>query len=109
MSEVEKTVSDVNQDKPQRTKPAYSNDKEGRIIVRNLPFDLKEKHLVTAFSKFGVIVNTNVPIKNENNLNRGFGFVEFASVDEAKKAIAEMNGHKFKGRSIAVEFSLAKN
>ena len=83
-------------------------DKEGRIIIRNLPFDVKDIHLQKEFAKFGEIINVNVPIKNENNLNRGFGFVEYKSKEQAQKAVESMNGFKFKGRTIAVEFSVSK-
>ena len=82
--------------------------KAGRLIVRNLGFDLREKHLKGLFSKFGEIVNVNVPLKNDNNLNRGFGFVEFKDKDMAAAAMKEMNGEKFKGREITVEFSMPK-
>jgi RNA recognition motif-containing protein len=43
------------------------------------------------FAKFGPIVETNVPVKPENNLNRGFGFIEFDSKETAQKAIDAMN------------------
>lgn len=51
--------------------------KEGKIIVRNLGFDLREKHLKAAFRKFGELVEVHVPTNQTNNNNRGFGFVEF--------------------------------
>jgi len=37
-------------------------------------------------------VSVNVPLKNETNTNRGFGFVEFSTKEEAMKAIIAMNG-----------------
>ena len=43
------------------------------------------------FAKYGAIVETNVPVKPENNLNRGFGFIEFDSKEAAQKAIEGMN------------------
>jgi len=57
--------------------------KQGRIIVRNLVFDMREKHLEKAFKGFGKIESINVPLNNTNNQNRGFGFVEFASKEDA--------------------------
>lgn len=50
----------------------------------------------------------NVPLKQENNLNRGFGFVEFNTRAEATKAIEALNGKKYKGRTIAVDFAVSK-
>ena len=61
--------------------------KQGKIIVRNLGFDLREKHLKAAFSKFGSIKEVNVPVNPSTNMNRGFAFVEFSSRQEATEAI----------------------
>ena len=73
--------------KDQKSKPVaaipFPADKEGRIIIRNLPFDVKEPHLLKAFTKFGVVIDVKVPLKNENNMNKGFGFVEFSTKDDA--------------------------
>ena len=76
--------------------------------MRNLGFDLREKHLKAAFSKFGSIREVNVPVNPSTNMNRGFAFVEFEKRDEATQAIAEMNGAKYKGRNLTVEFSVPK-
>jgi len=45
----------------------------------------------------------------ENNLNKGFGFVQFSTWEEARAAIDKLNGTKYKGRTIAVDFSIAKH
>lgn len=83
-------------------------DKPGRLIVRNLQFDIKQKHLKQTFAKFGALVDVNVPLNPENSLNKGFGFVEFKTRDEARKAIDTMNGKTYKGRLIAVDFAMSK-
>lgn len=80
----------------------------GRLIVRNLQYDIREKHLIKNFAKYGQIIDVSVPLNPENNLNKGFGFVEFKSKEEAQKAIKEMNGQKYKGRLVSVDFALSK-
>lgn len=82
--------------------------KAGKVIVRNLIFDLREKHLTAVFKKYGLIKDVSVPLNPSTNTNRGFGFVEFETREEATNAIAEMNGSKFKGRNLTVEFSVPK-
>jgi len=82
--------------------------KQGKIIVRNLIFDMREKHLQTAFKKFGTIVEVNVPLDVAKNQNRGFAFLEFETREMASNAISAMNGSKFKGRNLTVEFSVPK-
>ena len=76
--------------------------------MRNLPFDLKEKHLTSTFAKFGTLSSISVPLNLTNNLNRGFAFVEFEKKADALKAVESLHGSKFKGRTLAVEFSLPK-
>ena len=43
-----------------------------------------------------------------NTLNRGFAFVEFAEKEIAQKAIDELHNQKWKGRTLALEFSVPK-
>lgn len=93
--------------KPFTGRGIYEN-KPGRLIVRNLQYDIKEKHLKQNFSKFGDVIDANVPLNMENNLNKGFGFVEYETREEARKAIESMNAKKYKGRLISVDFALSK-
>jgi RNA recognition motif-containing protein len=88
--------------------PSGPQPHEGRIIIRNLPFDLKEQHLKPHFQQFGKIEQVNIPINNTNNLNKGFAFVEYSTRAEALKAVEGMNGQKYKGRTVAIELSLPK-
>lgn len=94
----------VETDQRNRLPPA----KQGKLIIRNLGFDLREKHLLAAFKKFGKIVDCSVPLNQNNNQNRGFGFVEFLEKDCATNAVKEMHAAKFKGRPLTVEFSVPK-
>jgi len=50
----------------------------------------------------------NVPLNAEKGVNRGFGFIEFCSKGEAQKAIDTMNNQQWKGRTLALEFSVPK-
>ena len=78
--------------------------------MRNLVFEIREKHLEKLFNKFGDIDHVNVPMNMKVTANnRGFGFVEFKTKEVAQKAVAEMNGTTFKGRSITCEMSLPKS
>ena len=99
----EAKAEQVPMDGPEDKGPA-----RGRIIVRNLVFDMREVHLKKAFQSFGTIESVNVPLNQANNQNRGFAFVEFSTKEEALKAISAMNQSKFKGRSLTVELSLPK-
>jgi len=93
-------------DKPKRERPPPA--KAGKIIIRNLGWDLREKHLTGVFKKYGPIESVNVPLNPSNNQNRGFGFVEFTNKEDATSAVKEMHNAKYKGRPLTVEFSLPK-
>jgi len=55
----EKTVDGETVEEKERPPP----QKQGKIIVRNLGFDLREKHLKACFGKYGEIVDSSVPLK----------------------------------------------
>ena len=83
--------------------------KSGRVIIRNLGFDINQKHLQKLFGKFGEIVEINIPSSSTNEkLNRGFGFVEFSGKEDSEKAISELNNSSWKGRTITVNVSVPK-
>ena len=103
-AKINTTTSKMEDEKPR----GIYDDKPGRLIVRNLQYDIKQKHLKQAFGKWGNIIDVNVPLNNESNLNKGFGFIEFKTKDEARKAIENMNAKTYKGRVIAVDFAMSK-
>ncbi|KAH6676051.1 peptidyl-prolyl cis-trans isomerase E [Plectosphaerella plurivora] len=58
-----------------------------------------------AFIPFGEIVDVNVPKNDKPNsteAHRGFAYVEFEDVDDAKEAIDNMDQSEFFGRTISV-------
>ena len=70
---------------------------------------MRSNHLEKLFGKFGKIVDTNVPMKTDKpTLNRGFGFIEFENKEQAAKAVEAMHNHAWKGRTLAVDFSVPK-
>ncbi|KAD5803121.1 hypothetical protein R6Q59_024673 [Mikania micrantha] len=61
------------------------------IYIKNLESDMTEEMLEKSFAKFGKIVSL-VIVRDENEVSRGFGFVNFESPDVARKAVEDMNG-----------------
>ena len=80
------------------------DEREPRIYIGNLSYDTTEESLTNAFSKFANVVKVNIPRK-ENGKSRGFGFVEFQNLDDAQKAINEMDGKELDGRTVNVGLS----
>lgn len=72
------------------------------IYVGNLSFKTTEAELKQAFESFGSVTSVNVITDRETGRPRGFGFVEMASADEARKAIEGLNGTNVGGRDLTV-------
>lgn len=85
-----------------------SNQRKGRIFLKNLVFDTNEKMLRKLCTKFGEICDVNIPVDPSTNRPRGFAFVEFTNKNSALKAITDLDKSKWKGREIEVGLSVDK-
>ena len=72
------------------------------IYVGNLSFDVTESDLRNAFEAFGQIAEVRLIMDKFSGKPKGFGFIEMPAAEEAKKAIAEMDGKDLMGRPIKV-------
>lgn len=86
---------------------AARKKRKPRLIVRNLSYKATEKTLRDHFSKYGDLVEVNVP-KKQNGKMCGFAFVQFAETKSAIKAINGLNATEILGRPVAVDFALPK-
>ncbi|XP_067861337.1 RNA-binding protein 28 [Heptranchias perlo] len=91
--------------KPQTVKKLQ---RKARLIVRNLSFKCLEDDLKTLFSRYGTVLEVNIPTKEDGKM-RGFAFVQFRNVLEAGKALKGMNLKEIKGRTVAVDWAVAKD
>jgi RNA recognition motif-containing protein len=73
-----------------------------KLFVGNLSFETTDEDLKAAFANAGTCVAASVIKDRLTGKSRGFGFIEMSSDDEAKRAIAELNGRDLKGRAISV-------
>ena len=72
------------------------------IYVGNLSFDSTEDQIRQAFEGFGEVTSVNIITDRDTGRPRGFGFVEMASEDSARAAIAGLNGTDLDGRTLNV-------
>ncbi|KAM9216897.1 RNA-binding protein 28 [Dugong dugon] len=91
--------------KPKKAKMA---DKKARLMIRNLSFKCSEDDLRTVFAQFGAVLEVNIPRKPDGKM-RGFAFVQFKNLLEAGKALRGMNMKEIKGRTVAVDWAVAKD
>ncbi len=73
-----------------------------KVFVGNFSFSVDNDKLKEYFGKSGEVVSAKVMTEGQGGRSRGFGFVEFASAEEAQKAIEELNGSVWEGRVIKV-------
>ncbi|MBN1621598.1 MAG: RNA-binding protein [Endomicrobiales bacterium] len=72
------------------------------IYVSNIPFGTTEDEVHQMFTEFGQVKSTKMIIDKFTGQPRGFGFVEMDSDEEAKAAIAGLNGREVNGRKLQV-------
>ncbi|XP_069835593.1 RNA-binding protein 28 [Dendropsophus ebraccatus] len=95
-------------EKAKQSKPSKVPPKKARLIIRNLSFKCSEEDLKTHFSTFGSVVEVNIPKKPDGKM-RGFAFVQFKNMLEASKALKGTNMKNIKGRTVAVDWAVAKD
>lgn len=78
------------------------------MYVSNLSFHTTDEDLKTLFSAFGAVSSAKVIADRETGRSRGFGFVEMASDEESKKAIAGLNNKEVEGRAMSVSVAKEK-
>ncbi|MGR3280273.1 RNA recognition motif domain-containing protein [Acaryochloris marina NIES-2412] len=72
------------------------------IYVGNLSYDVTEQDLNTAFAEYGTIKKVSLPTDRETGRKRGFAFVEMSNDAEEAKAIDELEGAEWMGRTLKV-------
>jgi len=72
------------------------------IFVGSLPFKIEEADLKELFEAFGEVNSVKIISDRETGRSKGFGFVEMADDEAAKKAIGDLNGSEVGGRNIVV-------
>jgi RNA recognition motif-containing protein len=73
-----------------------------KLFVGNLSLETTEADLKEAFSSAGTCVTASIIKDRLTGASRGFGFVEMSSDDEARRAIAELNGRDLRGRAVSI-------
>ncbi|XP_075875248.1 RNA-binding protein 28 isoform X3 [Nelusetta ayraudi] len=84
------------------------NKLKSRLIIRNLSFQCSEDDLKNVCSKFGEILEVNIPLKPDGKM-RGFAFVLFKNMSGAGKALNALNMKEIKGRQVAVDWAVPKD
>ena len=68
---------------------------QNRLFVGNLSYQTMENDLQDYFSQAGVVTSANLMVDRATGRSRGFAFVEFATPEEANKAVELFQGKEF--------------
>jgi len=78
------------------------------LYVKNLDESIEDATLREEFAVAGTITSAKV-MRDEKGASKGFGFVCFATPDEATKAVTELNGKMIKDKPIYVALAQRKD
>jgi cold-inducible RNA-binding protein len=75
---------------------------QNRLFVGNLSYQTVENDLQDYFSQAGVVNSVNLMLDKVTGRSRGFAFVEYATPEEANKAVEQFHNKEFQGRALTV-------
>jgi RNA recognition motif-containing protein len=73
-----------------------------KLYVGNLSFNTSEAQLRDLFAAHGEVASASLVMDRDTGRPRGFGFVEFNNDEQAKAAMAALNGKNVDGRDLTV-------
>lgn len=78
------------------------------IFIANLDFAITSDDLKNTFSQFGEVSYAHVVYDPKTKKSKGYGYIEMDNDDEARNAIAALNGLEIQDRKIDVKEALPK-
>ena len=79
-----------------------------KLYAGNLPFNLTQQDIETAFAEFGDVASVNLVIDKDTNRSKGFAFIEMTESAAAKDALHALDGSPLNGRTIKVSIAKAQ-
>jgi len=72
------------------------------IFIAGLSYSITDADLNDLFGEYGDITSAKVIMDRETGRSKGYGFVEMDDEGAGQKAIDELNGAEYDGRTISV-------
>lgn len=72
------------------------------IFIAGLSFRANDADLANLFEEYGAVSSAKVITDRQSGRSKGYGFVEIEDEEAATKAISELNGAEYDGRTISV-------
>lgn len=93
--------------KPRPT-PDSSQVEGQRLYIGNLSYDAAEHDLEDLFKGVGAVRKIEIVYNRNTHRSKGYGFVEMARIDEAKRAVEVLHDQPFMGRTLIVNGAKSK-
>ena len=73
-----------------------------KLYVGNLSKQVNDAQLNELATPYGKPLSANVAVERSSGESKGFGFIEFSTDDEAKAAMAALDGRDVNGQALKV-------
>ena len=78
---------------------------QNRLFVGNLSYQTRQDDLQDYFAQAGAVTSVNLMQDKVTGKSRGFAFVEYATAEEANKAVEQFHNKEFQGRALTVNIA----
>ena len=78
------------------------------LFVGNISFEANEDVIGEEFGKHGTVLGVRLPTDRDTGNPKGYGYVQYGSIDEAKVAYENMKGAAICGRPIRLDYGRAR-
>lgn len=102
---VPKDKATPRQDRSKQYGDSQPSEASATLFVANLAFDADNDTVGEEFGKHGNVIGVRLPTDKDTGEPKGFGYVEFGSVEEAQKVFGAMSGATIMGRPIRLDYS----
>ncbi len=72
------------------------------IFVAGLSYQINDADLKELFEEYGTISSAKIITDRDTGRSKGYGFVEMEDDSEGQRAIEELNGAEYDGRTLSV-------
>jgi len=79
------------------------------LFIANIAFGADQDSIRDMFQEKGSIMGIRLPTDPVSGRPKGFGYIQFSSVDEARQALTEFQGAELAGRPLRLDFSAPRS
>ena len=78
------------------------------IYIGNLSYRVRESDLQQVLEEYGIVDSVKLIVDRDTRRSKGFAFAEMTNVDEAQKALEELNQAEYDGRQMVVKEAIPR-